>query len=282
MNNNALFRFKVAPVNAREIKYNLYAPINKMTNIAQQKHATEYIVYEDEEFIVKIRVLKERTTKNGEKRFVVTKLLQLHRDLLDIILFYGKPYKYNDLEGKIISLNEIMEHYSDKSRNTNWVKEKVEELKNAKITIENKKRKRKVDFSIVRITMTDEITQKFIIIFEKLYLDFFEKSISINYKELVDEIVNLRYAVTKAAVRYLFTFKEQQINIDKLLRRIGVVGKEKNLEKYRDYLIEEIKEKKEFFKNKFGIEILKNNKKSNYTIRYIKPAEVKHYHPKES
>ena len=105
---------------------------------------------------------------------------------------------------------------------------------------------------------------------------FFELYVSINYKKLLKDILSLKNAVTKSAVRYLLTFKQHQINVDKLLKRIGIVGTQRTIERHRKKLLQELKEKGK----KFNIEIIKGKTLKNYVIRYQKPPEVKFYYPK--
>ena len=256
-----LNRFRVAPVNTQEIKFNLFAPIEKINH--KEKHKEEFIVYENEKFLVKLQ---------GKK------LTQVHKDIMDIVMFYGRDFNKDNLFGKTITLYEIQKHLFYKSKNNNkWIKEKLKELKRATIEITKKGKNGNQEFeiSILRATMIDEKTQEYAIIFEELYLMFFELYVSINYKKLLKDILSLEHAVTKASIRYLLTFKEHQINIDKLLNRIGVVGSKRNIEIHRKKLLQEL----EKIGYKFGIEIVEGKNLKDSVIRYKKPQEVKFYYP---
>jgi hypothetical protein len=257
-----LNRFRVAPVNSQEIKFNLYAPIEKINH--KEKHKSIFKVYEDDEFIVNLQ---------GKK------LTQVHRDIIDIIMFYGRDFNKNDLFGKTISLYEIQKHLQYKSKNNNkWIKEKLQELKRATIEIIRKGkngRNQSFEISILRATLINEETDEYAIIFEEIYLMFFELYVSINYKKLLKDILSLKNAVTKSAIRYLLTFKQHQINVDKLLERIGIVGSKRNIEIHRKKLLQELQEKGK----KFGIEIIEGKTLKDYIIRYKKPQEVKFYYP---
>jgi hypothetical protein len=257
-----LNRFRIAPINTQEIKFNLYAPIEKINHT--EKHKNEFIVYKDDKFVVKLQ---------GKK------LTQVHKDIMDIVMFYGRDFKKNDLFGKTITLYEIQKRLQYKSKNNNkWIREKLKELKRATIEITKKRKDGKnqvFEISILRATLLDEETQEYAIIFEELYLMFFELYVSINYKTLLKDILNLEHAITKASVRYLLTFKEHQINIDKLLDRIGIIGSKRNIEIHRKKLLEELKQ----VGHKFGIEIIKGRTLKDYVIRYKKPQEVKFYYP---
>jgi len=261
-----LNRFKIAPVNSQEIKFNLFAPIEKINHA--EKHKNEFIVYEDDRFRVKLE---------GKK------LTQVHRDIMDIVMFYGKDFfkeeEKGDMFGKTITLYEIQKHLGYKNKfNNKWVRKKLKELKRATIEITKKRKSNKnqdFEISILRAILTDEETEQYAIVFEEIYLMFFELYVSINYKALLQDILNLKHAVTKASVRYLLTFKEHQINVDKLLDRIGIVGTQRTIERHRKKLIEELKETG----HKFGIEIIEGKNLKNYVIKYKKPPQVKFYYP---
>ena len=262
IDNKTLMRFRIAPINGQEIKYNIYAPIEKINYV--DKHKNEFTVFKNEKFLVKLQ---------GKK------LTQVHKDIMDIIMFYGKDYNKNGLFGKTITLYEIQQHLQYKSKTNNkWIKQKLQELKRTTIEITKKDKNNRnqiFEISILRATLIDENTEKYAVIIEELYLMFFELYVSINYKPLLKDILSLKNAVTKAAIRYLLTFKEQQINVDRLLNNIGIVGGNRNIRKHRKSLLEELKENG----YKFGIELIEEKSAKDYIIKYKKPKEVKFYYP---
>jgi len=259
LNESIINRFRIAPVNSQEIKYNIFAPLLKISN--NEKYKNEFVVYEDNDFIVKLQG---------------TKLTQIHKDILDITFFYGKNYKKDNLFGKAITLYAIQKKLNYKKKNNHkWIINKLEELKRTNIQIIRKQDKAKLEFSILRATIIDPIEKQYAILIEELYLMFFESFISVNYKPLLDKVLNLENGTTKAIVRYLFTFKEHQINIDKLLKRIGVNCGQRTFEKHRKATIEELKK----YGNLFGIEVIPAKFLKDYVIKYKKPAEIKFYHP---
>lgn len=265
---NTLQRFKHAPITEKEIKLNIFN--------ANEKKKTEFInktvIYENDEFIVELKGFR---------------LTQTHRDILDIALYHGD----NSLEkfatdGKAIRLFTLydiqkMLGYKYKNRN-DWIEKKITEMQQSLFKITDKKTKDWIQFSIIDIAKYSDKHNKYAIIISDLYLSFFEREISISYKQLLPDIINLKHAQTKAVIRYLLTFQDSlQINIDKLLRKVGVSGGKRNLEKVRKNVIEELKE----IGYKFGIELIKTTtdkrKKSDYTIKYTRPQEVKIYYPQQ-
>jgi len=262
IDNKTLIRFKIAPVNGQEIKFNIYAPIEKINHA--EKHKNEFTVFEDDKYKVKLQ---------GKK------LTQVHKDIMDIVMYYGKDYNKNNLFGKTITLYEIQKHLQYKSKKNNkWVKEKLQELKRTTIEITKKRKDNKnqiFEISILRATLLDEKIEKYAIIFEELYLMFFELYVSINYKPLLKDILSLKNAVTKSTVRYLLTFKEHQINVDKLLNKIGIKGSDRNLRKHRKILLDELKNTG----FKFGIELIEGKFPKDYVLKYKKPQGVRFYYP---
>jgi hypothetical protein len=271
MNIDGLSKFREAPITTEELKLNIFAPVDKINS--KRAYKLEEIVYDDEYTKVTIKGVK---------------LTQIHRDILDIALFYG-DYTLEDQVAQNIpirtfSLYRVQQLLKHKySSNHQWLKERFDELKLAVIEIYSKKNKESIQFNIVRVSKHSEKLNNYVLIFEELYFSFFEKAISISYKNLLDDIIELKHPQTKACIRYLLTFKDgHQINIDKLLQKVGVIGGIRNLEKARKNVLDEL----ELVKDRFNIELLKTSKdkrkKSDITVRYRRHDEVKVYYPNDN
>lgn len=262
---NVLNRFKIAPINQKEAKFNIFAPVSKISS--KEKYKNEFILFEDNKFLIKGYGVK---------------LTQIHRDILEIILFHGKQIEKDKFAGRIITLWEIQKHLNLNGKNNTWIKNKIGELKRASILMKNKKTNKQIELSIIRAYKLDDELNKYAILFEEIYLQFFEINISLNYKNLLKDILNLKYPITKAVIRYLLTFKtKHQINIDKLLEKVGVNGSKRTKQRERKKLIEELGK----VGQKFNIEIKNISNKNdtkNYTIIYSKHPEVKIYYPLEN
>jgi len=268
---NTLIRFKESPITANELKMNIFAPVAKKKVEIVEKD----ILYEDERFKVMLTGYK---------------LNQIHRDILDIILHYGDTNIENQINDGIpvrtFSLYEIQKHlYNDNEeskkhfKNANWIREKFSELKNVSLCIVDNEGEN-MEFSIVRVIKHSEKLQTYVLVMEELYLLYFENEISVGYKKLLPDILNLKHAQTKALVRYLLSHTSgHQINIDKALRKIGLKGEKRNLEYYRKLVLEELVE----VGKKFNIELIKTTtdrrKKSDITIKYTRHKDVKIYYP---
>lgn len=270
MSLTSLMRFRNAPVTVEEAKLNIFAPITKIPATYKNNYLINETIFDNENYRVKLRGVR---------------LTQIHRDILDIALFYGSYKLEEEIEEKVpvrtFSLYTILEHLGKEAQNNQeWLVEKFQELKSAVITLEDKKQNTDYEFSIVRASQHSKNLNTFVLVLEELYLTFFESRISINYKELVNDIVNLRHAQTKAVVRYFLTHTQgHQINIDKLLRKVGIQGTQKNLEKARRKVIVELEE----VGHKFNIELIKTTtdkrRSADYTVKYNRHEDVKIYYP---
>ncbi|SCN46472.1 hypothetical protein BAZMOX_00432_1 [methanotrophic endosymbiont of Bathymodiolus azoricus (Menez Gwen)] len=261
-------RFRVAPVTTVEVKQNLFAPVDKIGN--PENYQIETTVYSDN---------KNDVVISG------TRLTQLHRDILDIALYHGS-YKLEDevdenMPIRTFSLHQIQKHLNHKQKNNQaWLKKKFQELKRATILIYDKDRDEDIEFNIIRVAKRSHKLGEFVLVMEELYMAFFENEISVNYKELLPSILGLKHPQTKAIVRYLLSHQSgHQINIDKLLRKIGLQGEEGNLKYYRRVVLEELEE----IGDKFNIELIKTSsdgrRKNDITVKYTKHKEVQIYHP---
>lgn len=270
MSLTSLMRFRNAPVTVEEAKYNIFAPIIKIPEIHKKNYLINEEVFNSDSFRVCISGIR---------------LTQIHRDILDIALFYGDYKLEEEIEENIpvrtFSLYTIQKHLQSKYKNNNeWLIQKFEELQRAMITVEDKKRNDTYKFNIIRASKHSKGLNTFVLVFEEIYLNFFESRISINYKELLEDILKLKYPQTKAAVRYLLSHTDgHNINIDKLLQKIGVQGGQRNLEIARKNVLDELTRKG----NKFNIELILNNKntriKTDTTLVYTRHKEVKVYFP---
>jgi len=267
---NDITRFRTAPVTTTEAKLNLFAPVDKILDPSRYQIYTT--VYEDEKYKVEV---------SG------TRLTQIHRDVLDIALFHGSYKIEEQIEQNIpvrtFSLHEIQKHLQYKYKNNQaWLKEKLQDLKRATIIVYDKEKDEDIEFNIIRVAKRSHKIQEFVLVFEELYFQFFEKSIGINYKELLDDILKLKHPQTKAVVRYMISHqKGHQINIDKLLDKIGVQGGQRNTNKHRKAVIEELQEKG----SKFNISLIKttndNRRTGDITVKYVRHKKVKLQYPQE-
>ncbi len=269
---NNITRFSTAPTNVAEIKSNIFSFHTKQKVEFKKDEA---FIYEDDYFKVEL---------------LGYKLNQIHRDILDIILYYGGK----EFDGKLkdnrfvrtISLYEIKKHLGyTSSNNIKWIERKIDEIQQTLIELTDKKSRGldKWKFSAIETAKHSKKLNTYAVIIHPLYYEFFMDNISLDYSYYLKDILNLKNGVTKAAIRYLLTHKSGiQINIDKLLKKIGISGTQRNIEFQRAKLLKELKEIQELF----NIELIKTTtdkrKKNDITIQYTRLPKVKFYYPKPS
>jgi len=267
---NNILRFSTAPSNIAEIKSNIFTYHTKQQISFK---ANETFIYEDEYFKVELKGYK---------------LNQIHKDILDIILYMGG----NEFDGKLqdnrfvrtISLYKIKQYLGYKSSNNiKWIENKIHEMQQTLIQVTDKKslNQDKWNFSIIETSKHSKKLNTYAVIIHPLYYQFFGDNISLNYSHYLKDILNLKNGITKATIRFLLTHKNGiNINIDNLLQKVGVRGGKRNLEKHRKNLLNELENIKELF----GIKLLKmssdNRRKNDFTIIYKRLPEIQFYHPK--
>jgi hypothetical protein len=255
-----LKKFRIAPVGEKEIKMNLFNANGRVNY--RRTLESKGIIFEDEKYVVEVKGIH---------------LTQIHRDILDIFLYYGD----NSLETKIIetkairlfTLYEVQKRLNYQIKNNNkWIEKKITEMQQSVFKITSKENGDWIQFSIIDTAKYSKKNNKYAVIINDDYLNFFKNEISIDYKDLLDEIVKLEHPQTKAAVRYLLTFKDgHQINIDKLLRKVGIIEVDKSVfNKVKKRVIEELKK----VGKKFNIQLIKTSsddrKINDYTIKYTR------------
>ena len=254
----------------KELKLNLFAPVDKIPNIVDYSYETE--VYNDDSYRILVQGVR---------------LTQIHRDILDIALNCGsselEQMTDTTVPVRTFSLYMVLSKLNHKNkRNFKWLRTKFTELKRANIVVYDKKEKETYEFNIIRISKHSDKLNTFVIVLEELYMALFEKEISVDYKALLPEILKLKHPQTKAIIRYLLTHtKGHQINIDKLMSKVGIGfnGNKRNFEIYRSKILKELEDIKDIF----NLELIKmsndKRKKSDYTIKYKRHEDIKIYYP---
>jgi len=262
-----LIRYKTAPTTVKEAKLNIFEPYEKK----EAELIENIIVYEDNKYKVII---------NGYK------LNQIHRDILDIALYFGD----NSLDGKtndmrplrLFSLYDIQKHLNYKAkRNSRWVEEKFQEIKRTTINIEFKGENRDwIEFNIIDIAKYSEKQNKYAIVISELFMLFFENEISINYKPYLMQILKLN-AQSRALVRYILSHSNSfRIDLDNAMQKIGI-SKKKITKQAFDYNRRRILQDKEKLE-KLNIYLFKKSndrRKQDYQIEYKILPDIQIFFP---
>ena len=270
---NLLQKFKQAPVTAFELKKNIFLPYNK----------------EKKEEIKDLVILDDKILWNGIKITINGyKLNQLHRDILDIALYYGDSSleeKTNDTRPiRLFTLYQMQKYLKYKSKfNNKWLDEKIQELKRTTINIKIDKNGDWAEFNIIDIAKYSEKQKKYAIVISDLYMLFFQKEISVGYKEYLPNILSLKNPQSKALARYILTHSNDfQIDLDKAMQYIGI-DKNRMTKRNFNWNKNKILEDEDKLKQ-LNIEFVKksnDNRKKDYLIKYKKLPKIKIYFPKK-
>ena len=259
--------FEKAPITIYELKGKLFLPL-----LQANKFIDDEIIYQDDSCTI---------------RFKGKALTQLHRDILDIVIFFGDKSIEQKLKDNVpfraFSLYSILKQLGHKSkRNSKWLRNKINEIRDATITYTNKKSNEIYQFSIVKVFKNSSKLNSYIMSFDDRYFEYSKTQLSISYKNLVDEIISLKYPATKAVIRYILTHSDKfNIGIDNMLKKVGVTGSQRNFEKIRNNVLSELKE----HGNKFNIKLIKKTKDkrkiSDYSLKYKRDKNVFIQSPKK-
>ncbi len=264
---NTLQRFKQAPNTVKEAKLNIFAPLEK-----EKTEELKCVVFESDKYKVIL---------DGYK------LNQIHRDIMDIALYYGD----NSFDGRTadirplrtFSLYDIQKHLNYKSKNQNkWIEQKFTEMQKSIIKIEEKNSGDWQQFNIIEVAKYSKKQNKYAIILSEAYTLFFENEISINYKPYLNDILMLN-SQSRALARYILSHSNSfHIDLDNAMKKIGI-SKSKITKQAFDYNRRRILVDKEKLK-KLNIYLTKksnDSRKKDFLIEYKILSKIQIYHPKK-
>ncbi len=253
-------KFELSNATVTELRTGVFAPIEKISaNSITNKN-----------FIANKRK-REIETSWGKMIIMGNILTQTHRDILDCIMANAKDIKETkdengDTEIEIFfSAYEALRAYSKKcTRNTKWLKDKLDEIKTSAIEI--KTDMISDNFDILSKVGYNKRYDSFRVVFSKDYVKYFLDSVSINYKDELPKLLNIDSALLRAIIRFFWTHNKIQIEINNLLRTIGFPMESPRTTQLAK---KEIKDNAELLKS-FGITYEHDNK--NRRIIYLKSS----------
>ena len=256
-------RFKISPNLSIETKLNFFAPTGK----TKQENA-EFLVFENDNFQVFL---------DGYR------LNQIHRDLLDVVLYFGDSSLENQIIDnkavRLFSIYQIQKKLNLKSlTNNRWIEKKFAEIQKTLIKIQEKKTGDWKKFNIIEFSQFSQKQQKYAIVFSDAFIDFFETEISICYKDYLDDIIKLN-PQSKAVARYLLaSSKDFQVGFENLLFKVGI-EKSKISKQAFSKIKKRVLEDEENLK-KLNIFFSKQKTtKNNYLVKYEVLPKIKIFHP---
>jgi len=256
-------RFRISPNLPIETKLNFFAPTAK-----NKQENDEFLVFENDNFQVFL---------DGYR------LNQIHRDLLDIVIYFGDSSLENKITDnkavRLFSIYQIQKKLNYKSlTNNRWIEKKFAEIQKTLIKIQEKKSGDWKKFNIIEFSQFSQKQQKYAIVFSDSFIDFFATEISICYKNYLDDIIKLN-PQSKAVARYLLSSsKDFQIGFENLLFKVGI-KKSKISKQAFSKIKKRVLEDEENLK-KLNIFFSKQKTtKNNYLVKYEVLPKIKIFHP---
>ena len=270
-------KFQDSTSTVEELRLAIFAPVqqfahNSKTNIDMKKN--KKIV---------------RKTNWGEIKVEKTLLSQIHRDLLDCVISYGEQTKpLNDKKDTIayrFSGGEILKKYSPSgnSRNTKWLEDKLTDMMSSVISV-NPNNGDFFKFQILSSIGYKEELGAFYLEFHQDYTKFFAQNLTINYKENLPELLQVKDALIRAIIRLAFTQKNtlqmkvyDPSNEEGKTGILEAVGYPIESDSMRKQALKTLKDHKDVLKS-FGVyyepEARKNSikYKKKMNIKFIPPA----------
>ncbi len=191
-------KFKCSTATVEEMRYAIFAPIERVSYNSKAS--------------IEMRKNKNIQKKTNWGTFKIKNriLTQTHRDLLDCILTYGELLEsdHENYIGYKFSLNQMLnKFYGKKTRNTKIITDLIEDLLSALILIEPNNGDH-AKFSILSFGGYLKELDSYYIKFNPDYVNFFFNSLTINYKEYLDDIIHIKEPIIKAIIRLALTQKD--------------------------------------------------------------------------
>ncbi|MDQ7060956.1 MAG: hypothetical protein Q9M43_07350 [Sulfurimonas sp.] len=188
--------FKTSNATVTELRVGIFAPITQITATSAIQKA----------FIEAGRVRKVETAW-GSVQIKGNILTQIHRDVIDAI-FSTATYSETTSKGNIalfFSGYEVQEFLGRKSKTNNtWLKKKLDQIKTTNVEFTDKTGNTH-DFNLTDSGGYSVKKDSFVIVFTEGYMNFFQKQVSVNYKNEMKKLMDVGDALIKAMIRFFFT-----------------------------------------------------------------------------
>lgn len=244
----------------QEIRLPVFAPIKRYTPSSA--------IYKD---FLKNKRTRTINTQWGNVTIRGSLLTQIHKDILDLIILNNT--KIQILKDQRISvdfcISNVLKSYGDAGFNYKWFKNILEDIIGAviKIKLENQT---EFYFHIISAMGYNEKNDFGGIILSKEYLDFYQKTIAINYNKEIQSIVLIENSLIKSIIRFFLSHNQINITLENLLIALGLEINTKD--RYFRKIKQEIKESKNIFSN-FKIKFNENKNtfeyKGNNSVNFL-------------
>lgn len=207
-------KFQNSNATVNELRTGLFAPIEKISSTSKTFR-----------MFVENKKKREIQTSWGKTIVKGNILTQIHRDLLDCIFALSRETK--ELKGgaiaKYFSTSEVLSSYSGtNTRNTKWLKEKLDEIQTTAIEFQGKEGKDFYSFSIISSFAYSEKHKSYGVVFTPEYRRFFEDQLSVDYRNELSKLLKVKSALLRAIIRFFWTHSStSNMDIELLLKTIG-------------------------------------------------------------
>lgn len=190
-----------------------------------------------------------------------TFLTQTHLNVMEAVVAVHHFLKETESDGRIkivYSPQKVLDYLGMDTNDYQWVVDKLKEISSCLVKINTKKFKaygRIVDF---QIQPEDEIqkTTLYYVEFGPFFKALQLYDVSINYKELIPNILKLKHAVTQALVRFCLSHDILNMDLIEILESINSLSDSIDSRTKRR-IIQYVISEQEALKRDFGIEIKK-------------------------
>lgn len=241
-----------------ELRLPIFAPIKRVS-----PSSTIY-----KEFVVNKRSRKVQT-QWGEVQIKGSLLTQVHKDLLDLIVFCAKEKRMTEDNRLLLSFTtaDVLKFYGDKGFSYKWFKAMFDEIMLTVINLKTNDSKGYA-FHIISAMQYDDKKEFIGILLSKEYLEFYKNTFALDYDKEILNIVNMENSVIKTAIRFFLSHNTLNISFDNLLLAIGI--KTDKSSRYYRMLRQEFNASKELLLN-FGIKFKDNafSYKGNDNVKFI-------------
>jgi hypothetical protein len=207
-------KFEKSNVSVEELRIGVWAPVQKVSPAG--------LMYKN---FIKNKRSRAISTSWGRVLITGNILTQVHRDLLDCMLAEAVNKSTTSNGGLAVTFKEstVLKRYSNNTRATNytWLREKIREIRNTSIEIEDKQ-KNYYAFNIIEEdgAIHDDDTWK--IVFSEKYIRYIESQLTVGYLNELDKLLTIESALLKSIVRFFWTHKNSwTMSVEDLLTTVG-------------------------------------------------------------
>ena len=272
----------------------LLSVVNHSNNSVNQMRNVMFLPYEN---IYKTNIYKEfckndravALFENSQYKLEITDhlLSQKHRDILDIIFSTAKLKPMTGERAYVdFTINSILAelNLTDGEENRKTLEKYLDELKrvNIKLVIKDGLFKDTINFNLCSQSAHSEKLNKWVLIFDDIYLAMFQRDILVDYKYYLPILLNIESGLVKAFIRYIISNDWINHSLENILSEIEIRKEDMTIQRYNQ-IKKEIRDNQELIK--FGIEIDSKDqiryRKLENVIFYNTAKEIKKYEQKQ-